>query len=289
MRFDLDDAVRRLGDDLRRVTVQVRTRGRRGETGGSGVVWREDGLVVTNAHVAREREAVVELHDGRSFPAQRVALDPARDLAALRLDARGVEAAARGPAAALRPGDVVVALGNPLGWVGALGLGVVHAVDRFRGAPRWVRADIRLAPGNSGGPLADAAGAVVGVNAMVVGGLGLAIPTEAVERFLEAPGARPFLGVSLRPALARGPRGAAAAYVVTGVRARSPAARAGIRPGDALLGVEGEPFATDVDLAVALEATRAGEVIALDVLRDGRPGRQIVHLESMRAAELEVA
>ncbi len=286
MRFELDDAVRRLGDALRRVTVQVRTAG---GSSGSGVIWREDGLVVTNAHVARGSSAVVELADGRALPARRVAIDPSRDLAALRVDAAGLEAAPRGEAGDLRPGDVVVALGHPLGLVGALGFGVVHGVDRFRGAPRWIRADIRLAPGNSGGPLADASGAVVGLNAMVAGELGLAVPTEAVERFLAHPNARPLLGLTLRPVLARGARGAAPAYLVTSVGAPGPAARAGIRAGDAILGVDGEPFATEIDLGVALEGAHTGDTLALDILRDGHAARWPVRLEPRARVAVEAA
>ncbi len=292
MRRELDEALRALSDELRRVTVQVRTpagRQGRGESAGSGVVWRTDGLVVTNAHVARGERALVELYDGRTLPARRVAVDGARDLSALRVDAHGLEAAAQGAAAHLRPGDLVVALGNPLGWVGALGLGVVHGVDRFHGAPRWIRADVRLAPGNSGGPLANASGAVVGLNAMVVGELGVAIPTEAVERFLADPGARPVLGVSLRPVVARDVRGDAPALLVTGVRAGGAAARAGLRPGDALLGVDGEPFAQAIDLGVALEGLHPGDVLPLDVFREGRRARRDVSLEPERALEVEVA
>ncbi len=291
MRTELNQELGRVGEALRRVTVQVRTvagRGARGDAAGAGVIW-EDGLVVTNAHVARREHALVELYDGRTFPARRVAVDAARDLAALRLDAGGLAPAQPGDAAALRPGDVVVALGNPLGWVGALGLGIVNGIDRFHGAPRWIRADIRLAPGNSGGPLADAAGAVVGLNTMVAGGLGLAVPTEAVRRFLAHPDTRPVLGVSLRPVVVRGPAGDAPALLVTGLHAGGPAASAGVRPGDALLGVGGEPFATELDLGIALEATAVGDVLALDLLRDGRPLRREVRLEPPRALEVEVA
>src|SRR5512146_1439831 len=115
MPVELDDALRQVGDALRRVTVQVRSR--RGDAVGSGVVWREDGLVVTNAHVATEALALVQLADGRTLTGRRVATDPARDLAALRLDdARGLEEARTREAGSLRPGNIVVALGNPLGW-----------------------------------------------------------------------------------------------------------------------------------------------------------------------------
>jgi len=291
MPLELDGALHELGDALRRVTVQVRARAPRGrgEAGGAGVVWREDGLVITNAHVARAERAVVVLPDGRSVAARRMALDAVRDLAALRLDASGLEAAPRRPAALLRPGDVVVALGHPLGWVGALGFGVVHGLDRFRGAPRLIRADIRLAPGNSGGPLADAAGAVVGLNAMVVSGLGVAVPVEAVERFLAPPGTRPMLGLSLRPALARGPGGDRLAFLVTAVRRGGPAARAGIRPGDALLGIDGNGFTAEIDLGVALEGAAPGVVMELELARNGGITRREVRLEAEAALEVAVA
>lgn len=151
---------------------------------GSGVVWRPDGVVVTNAHVVRTERATVALWDGRELRGRVVALDRRRDLAVVLVDARELSAPALGEAARLRPGELVFALGNPLGWVGALGMGVVHAVVPGRRGPRWVLADIRLAPGNSGGPLFDARGEVVGINAMVMRGLGVAVPVEVVRGFL---------------------------------------------------------------------------------------------------------
>src|SRR5204863_7755459 len=104
----------------------------------------------------------------------------------------------------LRIGELVVAVGHPRGIRGAAAMGIVHALGP-RDAPghrRWIRADVRLAPGNSGGPLADASGRVVGVNTMVAHGLGLAIPSSAVERFLEDGGRRPYVGVMTRPVVA---------------------------------------------------------------------------------------
>jgi len=98
--------------------------------------------------------------------------------------------AATGHPTDLRTGDLVVALGHPWGITGAIALGIVHAVEARRGAPRWIRADIRLAPGNSGGPLADARGRVVGVNTLIAGGLGVAVPTTTVSRFLDQVEAR---------------------------------------------------------------------------------------------------
>jgi serine protease Do len=192
---------------LRAVTVAVHAgaptrRGLAASGHGSGVVWRRDGLVVTNAHVARTAHAVVTLPDGRRLAARTVARDPARDLALLELDAGALPpdaltAATPGDPSRLRPGEVVLALGHPLGHANALAAGIVHAAGDA-GPPPWLRgrgtsapvrvvqADVRLLPGNSGGPLADAAGRVVGINAMVVGGLGVAIAVDEVAALVRA-------------------------------------------------------------------------------------------------------
>jgi serine protease Do len=164
------------------VTVHVRAGGR---SAGAGVVWLRSGLVVTNAHVAAGPTAEVILPDGRALAARLVARDPRRDLAALTVAATDLPAALRADARGLRAGELVIALGHPLGVAYAAALGVVHrAPSGARGPGGWLHADIRLAPGNSGGPLADTAGRVVGINAMIVGGLGIAVPTHLVERFV---------------------------------------------------------------------------------------------------------
>ena len=172
-----------LATTLRRSTVEVRDDGR---GAGSGIVWSSDGLIVTNAHVARTDHATVVLWDGSSFEGTVTARDPRRDLATIAIDAHGttLTAAVLGHPTDLRTGDLVIALGHPLGITGAVAVGVVHTVDRHGGAPRWIRADIRLAPGNSGGPLADARGRVIGVNTLIANGLGVAVPVTTVHRFL---------------------------------------------------------------------------------------------------------
>ena len=168
---------------LRRSTVEVHTGG---AGAGSGIIWSANGLIITNAHVARSEQATVVLWDGRELAGVVTAHDPRRDLATIHVDPAGVtlDAATIGHPTDLRTGDVVVALGHPLGITGAMAFGVVHVVETRRGAPRWIRADIRLAPGNSGGPLADVHGRVVGVNTLIAGGLGVAVPTTTVTRFL---------------------------------------------------------------------------------------------------------
>jgi serine protease Do len=179
----LGDALADVAAAIRRSTVEVRTRG----TGvGSGIVWDTSGTIVTNAHVARSDHASVVLWDGRELDGVLTARDPRRDLALIAIDASpaSLPAATLGHPTDLRTGDLVLALGNPLGITGALAVGVVHVVEHRRGAPRWIRADIRLAPGNSGGPLADARGRVVGVNTLIANGLGVAVPVTTVLRFL---------------------------------------------------------------------------------------------------------
>jgi serine protease Do len=179
---------------LRGITVGVHVLGHRRAGEGAGVIWHSDGLVVTNAHCVRHRRVAIRDADGRSLEAELVAHEPRVDLALISAPALRGRAPRLGDVDALRPGELLFAFGHPLGVTGALSLGVVHAIarDARSGAVRWVCADVRLAPGNSGGPLADAAGRVVGINTMVAGGLGLAIPTPVVQQFVER----------VRPALA---------------------------------------------------------------------------------------
>ena len=179
MTTDLDGAFAAVAERVRASTVRVHDV--RGHGSGSGIVWPGKGLVITNAHVLRGPYALVETHDGRRFRATLCKRDPSRDLAALQIEEAetGLEPVTTRDAAELRPGELVLAVGNPLGLVGALSAGLVQRCNA-----RWVVADVRLAPGNSGGPLADAVGRVVGVNSMIAGGLALAIPSGAVSAFL---------------------------------------------------------------------------------------------------------
>jgi len=178
--LDFSDVAER----LRRVTVEITTDG----TGiGCGVLWPR-GCVVTNAHVIRRERAAVRLFDGARLAARVLARDDGADLALLGiLEADGpVARLAQTPA---RVGSLVVAVGHPLGVRGAVTAGIVHAVGPVvpRGR-RWIQADLQLAPGNSGGPLADVAGDVVGLNAMIAGGLALAVPVARVAAFVRAAG-----------------------------------------------------------------------------------------------------
>ena len=168
-----------LAERLGATTVRV-VDGRNGA--GSGVVWSAAGTIVTNAHVVRSMYPTVLFADGRRARAALLDRDPECDLALLRIEGAltgRLSAAHVRDERTLRAGELLVAVGNPYGLVGALSTGI------FRGHKgRFVVADLRLAPGNSGGPLADAEGRVVGINSMVANGLALAVPAGTVNAFL---------------------------------------------------------------------------------------------------------
>ncbi len=144
------------------------------------MIWSSDGLIVTNAHVAIAERLQVVLADGRRLEAQLIARDPRRDLALLKVNASGLVALELCDLSNLRAGEAVLALGYPMGG-DAVTVGILHAAPRDA---HWLTADIRVAPGNSGGPLCDAQGRLVGINTMVVDGLTLAITVRAIERFV---------------------------------------------------------------------------------------------------------
>lgn len=285
----LTDAFVAMAERLRRSTVQVR--GHRGPGGGSGVIWRPDGLIITNAHVARGPRATVELSDGRTFDAMVTARDERRDLASLRAEATDLPAAAIGDSDALRVGALVLAVGNPLGLMGALTTGVVHAAASPEG-PRsqaWVRADVRLAPGNSGGPLADAAGRVIGINSMIAGGLALAVPSNAVERFLAGGAARPALGVTMQPVRLPLDGRIVFGLLVMETAAGSPAETAGLLAGDVLIGTGGALFARPDSLMHALYNLAPGDTLRLGIVRGGRRTAVDVTLGAAEADEAQAA
>jgi len=245
-----------IAEQLRRSTVLVLS-GARGN--GSGVIWSADGAIITNAHVARSSQMRVQLWDGREFDAAVASRDIRRDLAELRVNAANLPAAPVADSSQLRPGELAIAIGNPLGFVGALTTGVIHAVGPLHpfGAQPWVQADVHLAPGNSGGPLADARGRVIGINTMVAGRLALAVPSNAVTNFLASDPVDAWLGVSGAPVRVPRPGTRAKAFglVLLEVEPDSPAANASLLPGDILLGTGEKSFASLDDLATALQGS----------------------------------
>ena len=283
-----------IAEKLRRSTVLIHAGGR---GSGSGVIWSSDGTIITNAHVARGTQISLQLWDGREFRATMASRDPHRDLAVLRIDATNLPSAFVADSSQVRPGELAIAIGNPLGFVGALTTGVIHAVGPLRGlgSQSWVQADVRLAPGNSGGPLADARGRVIGINTMVAGRLALAIPSNVVRDFLSAGPSDAWLGVTVHPV--RIPRSNCRwrqrAHLWLGAPrsgARSPASSASLLPGDILLGTEQKAFTSLGDLSQALQGT-GPRLLRLEFLRGdySRVRRVTVQLGVQNASRSSVA
>ncbi|CAA9444304.1 MAG: hypothetical protein AVDCRST_MAG02-65 [uncultured Rubrobacteraceae bacterium] len=277
----------RMVEEARKSVVEVRS-GRRGS--GAGVVWSEGGLVLTNDHVlagGRRRRggggARVTLHDGRALDAEVVKRSHGLDLALLRVrgETGGLPAAAPvGDSDALRVGEFVYAIGHPWGSPGTVTAGVVSGLEasgrgrRWRSATRYVRSDVALAPGNSGGPLLNARGEVVGINAMIFGRTALSIPSNAAAAWAADTGdageRRPRLGVEIVPARlpvsGRPEEGDTLGLVISSVEEGGPAEAAGLLVGDVLLGVAGEP----PSIGVFREALSRGDAVSLRVMRGGK-------------------
>ncbi len=256
----------RLAEQLRRSTVQI-TSGRSGQ--GSGIILRSEGVIITNSHVAGRSPLEVRLWDGSHFPATVAARNPRRDLAVLRIPTLGLTPVTLADSDALRVGELVMAVGNPFGFVGAVSTGIVHAIGRVPGLgpTRWIQTDVRLAPGNSGGPLADARGNVVGINTMVTGGLGLAVPSNAVVRLLDGDLEPAPLGAVVRPELIRLSGTERLGLRLLEVVPGSAAEYASLRAGDTLTGIDGRPLGSLDDLEQALEGQNE-RLLRLQFFRD---------------------
>ncbi len=242
-----------VAERLRRSTVLIHSGSdgsRRGSGSGSGVICSDAGLIVTNAHVIRGSHACVQLWDGCEFEAQVTERD------------HGLSRVSIADSSRIRAGELALAIGNPLGFVGALSTGVVHAVGPVRGLGpcTWVQANVRLAPGNSGGPLANAAGDVIGINSMVAGRLALAIPSNTVSAFLRTGASTAWLGASVYPTWIPSVGKKLFGLVVLEVQVGSPAATASLLPGDILLGTEEHRFGNTADLRALLQGSGARQV-----------------------------
>jgi serine protease Do len=157
---------------------------------GAGISWRPDGYIVTNHHVIARGRVAVSLPDGEEAPARVVAQEPEIDLALLKIERSDLPVAQIADSNGIRPGQIVLAMGHPWGQRAAVTTRIISGkgkaqVKGKRGSIPVIRSDVLLAPGNSGGPLVDAHGAVLGINTMIVGGdLGVAIPSQVVETFV---------------------------------------------------------------------------------------------------------
>lgn len=179
-----------ISDVVQRVqrSLVVLHNGQRGV--GAGIIWSRDGLILTNYHVVAHGHPRAALADGAEYPVNLVAQDPEIDLALLRVEASDLPAALVADSRDLRVGQLVLAVGHPWGQRGAVTVGLISSLGKARtrgprGDVEIIRSDVRLAPGNSGGPLVNAAGAVVGINTMIVGGdQGIAIPSHVANAFV---------------------------------------------------------------------------------------------------------
>ena len=274
--------------------LRVYRRSGPGEGGGSGVAITPDGFIVTSAHVVQgtdRGEAVFS--DGRQVLIDIVGADPLSDLAVLRATGAELTAAELGDAANLKVGQLVVAIGNPLGFAGSVTAGVVSALGRSfptragavtRVVENVIQTDAALHPGNSGGALADSRGRVVGINTALVGpgqgqGLGLAVPINTTTRRIIAAlmsdgrVRRAYLGVvggprPLPPRMARD-RGQGQAIEVVQVVPGSPADRAGLRSEDLIVEVNGIAVTGMEDLQRMTDAGVIGRTVPLVVYRNG--------------------
>lgn len=246
---------------------------------GSGVIIASDGVVVTNYHVVARGDAIeVTLADGRRFPAELEGADAATDLAVLRIEAEDLPAASWGDSDTVEVGEMVWAFGNPFGLDRTLTYGIVSGVGRrgVTGNPlqEFLQTDASINPGNSGGPLVDVHGRVMGITTAIVGrsntGIGFAIPSSEARRVCEqilATGhvERGYVGMALRPATS----GAAGAEVVA-VERQSPAALAGLEPGDLVVRFDGEPVADPAALVLLLTRSTVGSEVEIEVMRGDR-------------------
>jgi S1-C subfamily serine protease len=258
----------------------------RGESLGSGVVFTGDGFLLTNAHVVgKSTGGTAEFSDGTSAPFRVVGADPLSDLAVLRANGPTPEPAELGEADKLKVGQLVVAVGNPLGLAGSVTAGVVSALGRSlpargRVIEDVIQTDAALNPGNSGGALADAGARVVGINTAVAGvGLGMAVPVNATTRKIisalmqDGRVRRAYLGLAMTPgpvpANWRERLGRKTGLLVAQVVAGGPADRAGLRQGDLLLTVAGHPVAVSQDLQRLMFSEAIGKPLAITVMRNG--------------------
>lgn len=259
-------------ESLLKSVVLVRTHG----GSGSGVIWDSDGLIVTNSHVVRGESARVDLWDGRRLNAALVARDPEHDLASLRMDVHGLPAVRVGDSSRLRVGELALAVGNPFGMRGVVTAGIITGVGQVSkdGHTRMedlIQADVSLAPGNSGGPLVDVEGRVLGINSMISAeGIALAIPSQVVLDFLSpARNSRTYVGIAGMPVQVRvdgAPRGG---LLLTSVEEGSPADRAGLIQGDVLLTFGGQDVERLEDFRGRLVEWPSGEAVRMVVIRGG--------------------
>ncbi|MGI0486309.1 HhoA/HhoB/HtrA family serine endopeptidase [Pantanalinema rosaneae CENA516] len=296
---DLPDAMRNpffrrfFGDDM----PMPRERVERGT--GSGFILANDGRILTNAHVVAGTDLVeVTLKDGRSFEGKVVGADPVTDVAVVKIEATGLPTAKLGRSETLIPGQWAIAIGNPLGLDNTVTAGIISATGRSSfqvGVPdkrvSFIQTDAAINPGNSGGPLLNDQGEVIGVNTAIradAQGLGFAIPIETAQRvaeqlFEKGKVEHPFLGIqmvdltaAIRKELSQDSNfrlkiNQDDGVLVVRVIENSPAAQAGFQEGDIIQKIDGNEVKTAADVQQKVEGTAIGEVLQVEIIRNGQP------------------
>lgn len=262
--------------------VQV---GIQGRGGGTGVIWNTDGRIITNAHVVANEQARIQVHltDGRTLEAKVLNRDPRLDLAMLKVDGDNLKALPIGASSRLRVGEWVFAIGHPWGQRWALTAGIVSSMSTVKVADdvttRYIKSDVGLAPGNSGGPLLDADGNVVGINAMIFGGdLSVAIPSDIVSTWLAGlplPKRQVTLGIEIQqvelPANIRNgskPQRETGLLIV-GIAAERQAKYSDLLIGDTLLELDGKPVNDGATLRKLLAESAGRKTVSMNILRGG--------------------
>jgi serine protease Do len=258
---------------------------------GSGFIVSGDGYIVTNFHVVREAaEIMIRLADQSEYKARLVGSDPKTDIALLKVDARGLTMLPFGDSDRLQVGEPVMAIGNPFGLDQTVTTGIVSAKERFIGSGPYddfIQTDASVNPGNSGGPLVDTRGALVGINTAIFSqsggsvGIGFAIPVNLAKDVLvqlreKGTVTRGYLGVSVAPVTPEARQATrlerARGALVAEVAPRSPAAAAGLKPGDIITAFQGAEIQNPHDLTRRVGGTPPGATVTLQVAR--RDGRQ---------------
>jgi len=249
------------------------------ESVGSGVIVESDGVILTNYHVvARADTIAIRLADGREFPARLLGADAGTDLAVLQIDAQGLPAAGWGDSGEVEVGEMVWAIGNPFGLDRTLTYGIVSGVGRrgVTGNPfqEFLQTDAAINPGNSGGPLVDVNGRIIGITTAIAGpdsrGIGFAIPSNTAREVVAAilrlgHVERGYLGLALRNTADGSP-----GVLVMATERDGPADEAGIKPGDIVVGFDGQDVATPAGLVLLLTRAEVDREVALQILRGGQ-------------------
>jgi serine protease Do len=256
---------------------------------GSGFIIDSRGLVLTNNHVVDGAVTIkVRLDDGRSFDGEVIGRDPLTDVALVRLKGKvdALPALKLGDSAVMKPGDWVVAIGNPLGLAQSVSAGIISALDRQIGASRYdqfLQTDAAINPGNSGGPLFNLRGEVIGMNTAIIAsatGIGFAVPSnliKAVVPQLEKSGSvtRGWLGVGIQdvsPALGKAlGLPAREGALVTSVNDGSPASKAGLKEEDVVVSIDGERVSSSSTLTRIIALKRPDATVTLSLFRQGKP------------------